>query len=104
VIRRWREISPIRAIELRDSLRTMLERRGARRIDGATFLSDSSALNLPGVKLCVDSAAVLVISSRLPGARFEALHFLAAANGDPDCSHAKEHRAEGASLAPLTAP
>jgi len=87
----WNLISPIRAFDLRDSLRQALESRGARRIDRALrFPEDTSRgvhrVHTTGTKWCLNSAVVWVASVWQEGNPFESVNLLVAAVPDPDCS------------------
>jgi hypothetical protein len=86
--RGWNGISPIRAFDLRDSLRRDLVRRGARRIDSTPQFPYDSArrMHRDQAKWCLDSAVVFVAHSWQEGSPFEFVNLLVGAIPDRDCS------------------
>jgi hypothetical protein len=86
----WNRISPVRAFDLRDSIRRDLERRGARWIEEHARPADPEhRMHGRDAKWCLDSAVVHVNHSWQEGQPFEFVHFLLAAVPDPDCSAAR---------------
>ncbi len=85
--RGWSRIPPVRAFDLRDSLRRDLERRGARWIEERPRRADPEH-HIYGrdAKWCLDSAVVHLSHSWQEGKPLEFVHFLMAAVPDPDCS------------------
>jgi hypothetical protein len=86
--RGWNGILPIRAFDLRDSLRRDLVRRGARRVDSTPQLPYDSVrrTHMDETKWCLDSAVVLVAHSWQEGSSFESVNLLVGAIPDRDCS------------------
>jgi hypothetical protein len=85
--RGWNRISPIRAFDLRDSLRRDLGRRGARWIETRSGPGDEAhRFHRKETKWCLDSAVVFVVHSWQEGSSFEFVNLLVGAIPDRDCS------------------
>jgi len=83
----WNRISPVRAFDLRDSIRRDLERRGARRIGEHPMpAAPKSRIHGLQAKWCLDSAVVHLSHSWQEGQPFEFVYFLVGSVADPDCS------------------
>jgi hypothetical protein len=78
---------PIRAMDLRDSLRQLMATNGVRQVDGARFPRDTAyGVHTTAVKWCLDSAVVWLVSSWQRGRPFDWVNLLVAAVPDADCS------------------
>jgi hypothetical protein len=83
----WSRMSPVRAFDLRDSIRRDLEQRGARWIGEHPGPADPKhRVTERNFKWCLDSAVVHLSHSRQEGQAFESVNFLVGAVPDPDCS------------------
>ena len=83
----WDRLSPVRAFDLRDSIRRDLMRRGARWIAEHPRPVDwEHRVHGRQAKWCMDSAAVYLSHSWQEGQPFEFVDFLVGSGPDPDCS------------------
>jgi hypothetical protein len=87
VVRTWNGVSPIRAVDLRDSLRQALERRGARRLSDEAGPADPEyRMHHIHMRWCLDSAIVSVGRSWQEERRPETVHLLVGAIPTRECS------------------
>jgi hypothetical protein len=83
----WDRLSPVRAFDLRDSIRQDLELRGARWIRERAWPVDTKdRLHRRETKWCLDSAVVHVSHSWQEGRPFDFVDFLVGSVPDPGCS------------------
>lgn len=83
----WNRVSPLYAIEVRDSLRQVLERRGGRRITGAPVPNHTShGVHTSADKWCVEGAVVILLATWQEHQPFEWVVLSVLAWPDPDCS------------------
>ena len=83
----WNRMSPVRAFDLRDSIRRDLDRRGARWIGEHSVPADPKYhTHSLQAKWCLDSAVVYLSNTWQEGQPFEFVHVMVAAVPDPDCS------------------
>ena len=87
VTRTWSGLPPIRGVDLRDSLRQALERRGAQRLADAVGLDDPEHhVHHTEMRWCLDSASVSVVRSWQEGYRLEGVNLLVGAVSTSGCS------------------
>jgi hypothetical protein len=83
----WGPLSPVRAFDLRDSIRRDLKRRGARWIEEHPGpVHPEHRTNRREAKYCLDSAVVYLGHGWQDGQSFEFVNFLVASVPDRDCS------------------
>jgi hypothetical protein len=87
VTRSWSGVPPIRGVDLRDSLRQALERRGARRLSDVIGPEDPEHhVHHTQMRWCLDSALVSVGRSWQEGYRLEGVNILIGAVLESGCS------------------
>jgi hypothetical protein len=87
VTRTWSELSPIRGIDLRDSLREALEHRGARRLNDVTGPDDPEHhVHHTEMRWCLEGALVAVVRTWQDGHRLEWVNMLVGAVPTPWCA------------------
>jgi len=85
----WNRVSPMRAFDLRDSIRRDLRRRGARWIEEHPWPADPEhRTHGRQAKWCLDSAVVYLGHSWQDEQPFEFVNFLVGSVPDRDCSRA----------------
>jgi hypothetical protein len=83
----WNVILPVRAFDLRDSIRRDLRHRGARWVEEHPWPADPEhRTHRRLAKWCLDSAVVYLGHSWQDGRPFEFVNFLLASGPDRDCS------------------
>ena len=83
----WSRVSPVRAFDLRDSLRRALEQRGGRWVREKPWPADTvDRVHTVLHKWCLDGAVAWVMHAYQEGNPHESVDLLLAAAADEDCS------------------